>query len=75
MPAIRKKERDYEGMFEFRKEDVSVVIRHLIIGKFKTFRIAKSQRNENLSRDKAQCFTPHEYFNDITITIIIPFKN
>jgi len=41
MPAIRKKERDYEGMFEFRKEDISVVIRHLIIGKSKTFKIAK----------------------------------
>lgn len=33
MPAIRKKERDYEGMFEFRKEDINVIIRHLIIGK------------------------------------------
>ncbi|KMR01422.1 unconventional myosin-va [Lasius niger] len=31
MPAIRKKERDYEGMFEFRKEDINVVIRHLVI--------------------------------------------
>ncbi|XP_076241544.1 dilute class unconventional myosin isoform X2 [Calliopsis andreniformis] len=31
MPAIRKKERDYEGMFEFRKEDISVIIRHLVI--------------------------------------------
>lgn len=35
MPAIRKKERDYEGMFEFRKEDISVIIRHLVIGKFR----------------------------------------
>lgn len=33
MPIIRKKERDYEGMFEFRKEDINVVIRHLVIGK------------------------------------------
>lgn len=33
MPAIRKKERDYEGMFEFRKEDINVIIRHLVIGK------------------------------------------
>ncbi|XP_043680651.1 unconventional myosin-Va isoform X1 [Vespula pensylvanica] len=31
MPAIRKKERDYEGMFEFRKEDIGVIIRHLVI--------------------------------------------
>ncbi|XP_029160851.1 unconventional myosin-Va isoform X2 [Nylanderia fulva] len=31
MPAIRKKERDYEGMFEFRKEEINVVIRHLVI--------------------------------------------
>lgn len=33
MPVIRKKERDYEGMFEFRKEDIGVIIRHLVIGK------------------------------------------
>ena len=32
MPAIRKKERDYEGMFDFRKEDIPVIIRHLIVG-------------------------------------------
>lgn len=32
MPAIRKKERDYEGMFEFKKEDINVIIRHLVIG-------------------------------------------
>jgi len=32
MPIIRKKERDYEGMFEFRKEDINVIIRHLVIG-------------------------------------------
>ncbi|XP_017766826.1 PREDICTED: unconventional myosin-Va isoform X4 [Eufriesea mexicana] len=31
LPAIRKKERDYEGMFEFRKEDINVIIRHLIV--------------------------------------------
>ncbi|XP_043526120.1 unconventional myosin-Va isoform X2 [Frieseomelitta varia] len=31
LPAIRKKERDYEGMFEFRKEDINVIIRHLVI--------------------------------------------
>ncbi|EZA57445.1 Myosin-Vb [Ooceraea biroi] len=31
MPAIRKKERDYEGMFEFKKEDIGVIIRHLVI--------------------------------------------
>ncbi|XP_032683179.1 unconventional myosin-Va isoform X3 [Odontomachus brunneus] len=30
MPVIRKKERDYEGMFEFRKEDINVIIRHLV---------------------------------------------
>lgn len=33
LPAIRKKERDYDGMFMFRKEDINVIIRHLIIGK------------------------------------------
>ncbi|XP_071640301.1 unconventional myosin-Va isoform X3 [Temnothorax longispinosus] len=31
MPIIRKKERDYEGMFEFRKEDINLIIRHLVI--------------------------------------------
>ena len=31
MPANRKKERDYEGMFDFQKEDINVIIRHLII--------------------------------------------
>lgn len=34
MPIIRKKERDYEGMFEFKKEDINVIIRHMVIGKF-----------------------------------------
>lgn len=33
MPVIRKKERDYEGMFEFKKEDINVIIRHMVIGK------------------------------------------
>lgn len=33
MPVVRKKEREYEGMFEFRKEDIGVIIRHLVIGK------------------------------------------
>jgi len=37
MPIIRKKERDYEGMFEFRKEDINVIIRHLVIGKLQLF--------------------------------------
>lgn len=32
IPVVRKKERDYEGMFEFRKEDITVIIRHLVIG-------------------------------------------
>ncbi|XP_043264989.1 unconventional myosin-Va isoform X1 [Colletes gigas] len=31
MPAIRKKERDYQGMFECSKEDINIVIRHLVI--------------------------------------------
>ncbi|XP_034177931.2 dilute class unconventional myosin isoform X2 [Osmia lignaria lignaria] len=31
VPVIRKKERDFEGMFEFRKEDINVIIRHLVI--------------------------------------------
>lgn len=35
LPVIRKKERDYEGMFEFRKEDINIIIRHLVFGKFR----------------------------------------
>lgn len=31
LPAIRKKERDYEGMFEFKKNDINMIIRHLVI--------------------------------------------
>ncbi|XP_076169169.1 dilute class unconventional myosin isoform X2 [Ptiloglossa arizonensis] len=31
MPIVRKKERDYEGMFECRKEDINIIIRHLVI--------------------------------------------
>ena len=34
LPAIRKKERDYEGMFEFKKEDITVVIRQLVISNY-----------------------------------------
>ncbi|XP_023246921.1 unconventional myosin-Va [Copidosoma floridanum] len=30
MPVIRKKERDYEGMFEFKKEDINAIMRNLI---------------------------------------------
>ena len=33
MPVVRKKERDYEGMIEFKKEDIPVIIRHLVAGK------------------------------------------
>ena len=33
MPTIRKKEREFEGMFEFRKEDINVILRHLVTGK------------------------------------------
>jgi len=36
MPTIHKKKRDYEGMFEFRKEDINVIIRHLVTGKYLT---------------------------------------
>ncbi|XP_066588224.1 unconventional myosin-Va isoform X2 [Prorops nasuta] len=31
LPLIRKKEREFEGMFEFKKEEVTIVIRHLVI--------------------------------------------
>lgn len=36
MPIVRKKERDYEGMFEFRKEDINLIIRHMVIGEFRS---------------------------------------
>ena len=32
LPVVRKKERDYMGMFEYRKEDEHVIVRHLIHG-------------------------------------------
>lgn len=32
LPAIRKKERDFEGMFEFKKEDIELIIRRLVKG-------------------------------------------
>ncbi|XP_044003935.1 unconventional myosin-Va isoform X2 [Aphidius gifuensis] len=31
MPAIRKKEREYEGMFEFKKEHITAIIRNLVV--------------------------------------------
>jgi len=30
LPVVRKKERDYMGMFEYRKEDEHIIVRHLI---------------------------------------------
>ncbi|XP_021923468.1 unconventional myosin-Va [Zootermopsis nevadensis] len=30
LPVVRKKERDYLGMFEYRKEDEQIIVRHLI---------------------------------------------
>ena len=33
MPAIRKKERDYEGMLELKTEDINDIIRHVIVSK------------------------------------------
>lgn len=33
LPSVRKKERDYMGMFEFSKNDVPVVLQVLITGK------------------------------------------
>ena len=34
LPVVRKKERDYMGMFEYRKEDEQTIVRHLIHGKY-----------------------------------------
>jgi myosin-5 len=34
MPAIRKKERDFEGMFEFKKEDIATIMRKLVLGSY-----------------------------------------
>ena len=49
MPIIRKKERDYEGMFEFRKEDINVIIRHLVIGKYRCCFSLNKFSNEDYS--------------------------
>jgi myosin-5 len=32
LPVVRKKERDYMGMFEYRKEDEQIIVRHLVYG-------------------------------------------
>lgn len=45
MPAIRKKERDYEGMFEFKKEEIPVIIRHLVTGIIHQFYPEKNNKN------------------------------
>lgn len=33
VPILRKKERKYNGMFEFKKGDENIIIRHLLCGK------------------------------------------
>jgi myosin-5 len=33
LPVVRKKERDYMGMFEYRKEDEQIIMKHLIYGR------------------------------------------
>lgn len=33
LPVVRKKERDYMGMFEYRKEDEQIIVRHLVYGR------------------------------------------
>nr|CAD7430254.1 unnamed protein product [Timema monikensis] len=30
LPMVKKKEREYQGMFEYRKEDEQIIVRHLI---------------------------------------------
>lgn len=32
LPVVRKKERDYMGMFEYRKEDEHIIVKHLVHG-------------------------------------------
>lgn len=32
LPVVRKKERDYMGMFEYRKEDEQIIVKHLVYG-------------------------------------------
>ena len=34
-PVIRKKERAFMGMFEYNKEDESIIVRHLVYGTLK----------------------------------------
>ena len=33
LPSVRKKERDYVGMFEFSRNDVSNILKVLVVGK------------------------------------------
>lgn len=33
VPAVRKKERNYNGMFEFKRGDEAVIVRRLLMGK------------------------------------------
>lgn len=33
VPAVRKKERNYNGMFEFKRGDEAVFVRRLLLGK------------------------------------------
>jgi hypothetical protein len=32
-PVVRKMEREYMGMFEYRQQDEAIIMRHLVIGK------------------------------------------
>lgn len=34
LPCIKKKERNYEGMFSFRSGDEAAIMKHLVIGEF-----------------------------------------
>jgi hypothetical protein len=42
LPVVRKKERDYMGMFEYRKEDEHIIVKHLIHGKTFVFLLCRN---------------------------------
>jgi hypothetical protein len=51
LPVVRKKERDYMGMFEYRKEDEHIIVKHLIHG---TLFVCLWCRKMNNRRNDAQ---------------------
>jgi hypothetical protein len=59
---VRKKERDYMGMFEYRKEDEHIIVRHLIHGMLFVclwYKKINSRRNDTKLTFLYHLFTTH----------------